>query len=558
MAWKTKKSDYEQGKVLYTEKKVQGSDLILYPEKGEHPLLGLRLFGKSTQVTTTGAQLLNYDAWEGIEIQNGDAVFENNGITLTAAKDDCYTKYSEDYFPENARIPLTSGQTITISWEESDNKSGSVYIFNNGSADYKEQVNNNDSKSISFTAIEGTEFVTFRFGVSNEGNTISYKNIMINIGDTPLPYEPFTGGKLSPSLDYPQEIESVGDDGSVVVSIDEQSLTLQTPNGLPGIPVGVDELANYTDSDGVKWCCDEVDLERGVYVQRVGKYMYTGEESFGDNSTWDKNAPDVLHRSVVISDRLTGNENSFMMCNAFPSYISTYQNHIKNECTYAHYSNTALFLFIAKERLDTADDDGLRKYLKERYDSGQAIVVHYILADPIETPLSEEELAAYQSLSSNYPITTVLNDANAWTEIAYPTNIMYKPKTDWKWISNEEGDYFNLEDYNRIIGNIEYLRELSAKVNPEFDTEHLDEKLSYSDYIYADEFNTIEENLTKICKGTFPYTTEQQKTYYPNQPTPDYTELNRIESLLLERYRLLQGQINGRKTLSFRLGGGEF
>lgn len=132
------------------------------------------------------------------------------------------------------------------------------------------------------------------------------------------------------------------------------------------------------------------------------------------------------------------------------------------------------------------------------------------------------------------------------------------PKTDWKWVNNEEGDYFNIEDYNRIIGNIECLREMSVKVNPDFDTEHLDEKTSYADYIYADEFNTIEENLTKICKGTFPYTAEGQKTYYPNQPTPNYAELNRIESLLLERYKLLLGQINGRKTLSFMLGGGAF
>lgn len=132
------------------------------------------------------------------------------------------------------------------------------------------------------------------------------------------------------------------------------------------------------------------------------------------------------------------------------------------------------------------------------------------------------------------------------------------PKTNWKWISDIEGDYFNKEDYNRIIGNIEYLRELSKKVNPEFSTEHLDEKTSYSDYIYADEFNTIEENLTKICKGTFPYVAEKQNTYYPNQAIPDYTEFNRIESILLERYEFLQSQIDGRKTLSFVLGGGEF
>lgn len=41
----------------------------------------------------------------------------------------------------------------------------------------------------------------------------------------------------------------------------EQLLTLPTPNGLPGIPVNYD--GNYTDENGQRWVCDEVDLERG-------------------------------------------------------------------------------------------------------------------------------------------------------------------------------------------------------------------------------------------------------------------------------------------------------
>lgn len=47
----------------------------------------------------------------------------------------------------------------------------------------------------------------------------------------------------------------------------EQLLTLPTPNGLPGIPVT--SGGNYTDPQGQQWVCDEVDLERGVKVQRV-------------------------------------------------------------------------------------------------------------------------------------------------------------------------------------------------------------------------------------------------------------------------------------------------
>ena len=126
------------------------------------------------------------------------------------------------------------------------------------------------------------------------------------------------------------------------------------------------------------------------------------------------------------------------------------------------------------------------------------------------------------------------------------------PKTNWA-----KTDYFNIEDYNRIIGNIQYLHEVSAEVNPDFDITELDEKVSYADYIYADEFNAIESNLTTISKGTYPYSVAEMKTYYPNQPTPDYAELNRIESLMLERYEYLMGQVQGRRVLSFVLGGGE-
>ena len=127
------------------------------------------------------------------------------------------------------------------------------------------------------------------------------------------------------------------------------------------------------------------------------------------------------------------------------------------------------------------------------------------------------------------------------------------PKTNWA-----KTDYFNIEDYNRIIGNIQYLHEVSAEVNPDFDITELGEKASYADYIYADEFNAIESNLTTISKGTYPYSVAEMKTYYPNQPTPDYAELNRIESLMLERYEYLMGQVQGRRVLSFVLGGGEF
>lgn len=55
-------------------------------------------------------------------------------------------------------------------------------------------------------------------------NTAAPQNFMFNEGNSIKPYEPYTGGKPSPSPDYPQEIKSAGDSGSVVVKVTGKNL----------------------------------------------------------------------------------------------------------------------------------------------------------------------------------------------------------------------------------------------------------------------------------------------------------------------------------------------
>ncbi len=62
----------------------------------------------------------------------------------------------------------------------------------------------------------------------------------------------------------------------------EQLLTLPTPNGLPGIPVA--SGGNYTDQNGQQWVCDEVDLERGVKVQRVDKAAFDSTKTLAEQN----------------------------------------------------------------------------------------------------------------------------------------------------------------------------------------------------------------------------------------------------------------------------------
>ena len=57
-----------------------------------------------------------------------------------------------------------------------------------------------------------------------------------------------------------------------------QSITLQTPNGLPGIPVTSN--GNYTDAKGQQWVCDEIDLEREKYIERRWQKVFDGSEDW--------------------------------------------------------------------------------------------------------------------------------------------------------------------------------------------------------------------------------------------------------------------------------------
>ncbi|MEI3413656.1 MAG: hypothetical protein V8Q88_00530 [Christensenellales bacterium] len=91
----------------------------------------------------------------------------------------------------------------------------------------------------------------------------------------------------TPSPDNPAPIVSAGDGGTILVTVgdgadERQTITLQTPNGLPGIPVT--SGGNYTDPSGQQWMCDEVDLKRGVRVQRVDKGAFDSTKALAEQN----------------------------------------------------------------------------------------------------------------------------------------------------------------------------------------------------------------------------------------------------------------------------------
>lgn len=128
-----------------------------------------------------------------------------------------------------------------------------------------------------------------------------------------------------------------------------------------------------------------------------------------------------------------------------------------------------------------------------------------------------------------------------------------EPKTD-----HVSTGKFNIDDYNRIIGNLAVIRELIEELYVTFPMEDLGSEQPYGADIFADMINAIEQNLDAICEHAYPFEIGERKTHYTNQPAANWKDYNRIESACLVIYMNLLGQASGKRRLAFTLGGGRF
>ena len=85
----------------------------------------------------------------------------------------------------------------------------------------------------------------------------------------------------TPTPNAPVDIVSLCADGTIAVTANNATVSLSVANGLRGIPVTGKSIATYTDANGQMRCADEIDLERGVYVQRVNKFTPTSSNAGG-------------------------------------------------------------------------------------------------------------------------------------------------------------------------------------------------------------------------------------------------------------------------------------
>ena len=211
----------------------------------------------------------------------------------------------------------------------------------------------------------------------------------------------------TPTPDAPVPIVSAGDGGSVAVTLSDgngktQTLTLPTPNGLPGIPVT--SGGNYTDSTGQQWVCDEVNLERGVKVQRIGKVTPLSATDIFNKLA---NTEEVRIDNPFIRDR----GRLPMLCNTFKLVPVTWGVDTPYIFSYAATGNASIAF-----RLPIG-------VYSETYFKEHPTTVYGILATPIETPLTPAEIAAYKAQTAYAPDTVVQASDGAGIKLDYQRDV---------------------------------------------------------------------------------------------------------------------------------------
>ena len=122
------------------------------------------------------------------------------------------------------------------------------------------------------------------------------------------------------------------------------------------------------------------------------------------------------------------------------------------------------------------------------------------------------------------------------------------PKTNWT-----STDFINIADVNRIVNNLLFLKRFSYSIfNIAYKT--MPNPTSVTQYPFADELNSIEDNLEtlNIKKYVLPIGTKQ--TFSDNGLGWNYVELNRIESAQLRLYERIEIDRQSINTMKFTLG----
>lgn len=211
----------------YDRVELEGTGILVLPNSLNALLERLELGGKTDQVQTTGAQLITlsnrtdvgdtelggekwltkiseqaYSVWNNYQKATVEFL-ENNSFKLSH-------KGGSSANGNGLELPvkIKPDTDYTLSYASSVSEV-LIYAIQMDSGCNKLRETSSRNKKYTFHSEANAEWVILKF-TSIANNSYVVNNIQFEEGTVATSYEPYTGGKPSPSPEYPQEIKSVG------------------------------------------------------------------------------------------------------------------------------------------------------------------------------------------------------------------------------------------------------------------------------------------------------------------------------------------------------------
>lgn len=341
--------------------------------------------------------LFDFNIIKDSNITRGTAVWTNNSVTITSNASDCYT---ESYSKKNY-IKVKPNTTYTLLFKRDKSVQGTIYIF--GKKNYDDSIYYNSSSNTSsdlkkawtFTTKSSTNYLAFRLGIYQSGQTCTFSEIMLVEGS-------YTWDNIS----YENNKQSL------------LNYTLQNP------------LYKLGD------VYDYIDLNRGKIVRNIGVVTFDGSDD--EDITLDPPSGSrrvylyIFHNSILSIEHI----NTYCKSNMF-KFTNLWDNGVLLHNHLFYVSNTNIY--VSYNEITSLND--FKTWLNKN-----PITVVYQLATPTEEDIPTELLTQLKQLQTYSGKTNISFEASD----VYPTIDLEYIKDTKKYIESKE------ELDNQSIIDIDY------------------------------------------------------------------------------------------------------
>lgn len=338
--------------------------------------------GDTYQQTYSGKNLFNAAKAPDITNLVSGVAFDENTYTLSVPSSTSTS--SGNRFAGFYVTSLQEGTTYTISYLEytGDIATGSrkilVRSYDGSTATALETLTS--SKTHSFTVPVGSQRIEFFF-YTTQGTTSTFSKIQLEEGSTATNYDPYVGGIPAPNPDYPQEIQIVTGEQTVIIS-DNGEQSESYPISLGSIELcKIGDYQDYIYKGGDDW-----------YVHKAcGKMIIDG-----NNVSWTVQAstgsPGYYYAHTNKYDSVDNAANSVGICDRFIHIRSMGGGTQVTSDSYAFLERTSgvsqhFRIMILQSRVSSKTSSGINNFF-----SSNPTTVYYPLGTPTDTQITDATL----------------------------------------------------------------------------------------------------------------------------------------------------------------------